>query len=136
MSYPAAALQKAMFDAFTGSGALATAMGGTVRAFDRVDPAYQYPYITFADLEVGDNGNTCEADMYEAFATVHVWSSAVGQVEVKNISEAVREIMTVPFAVFGWMITAAEFSNARHFADVDRLKSHSVLTFRFLLEPS
>lgn len=136
MTYPAAELQKGIYEALVAYAPLAELMGGAVRAFDRVDPAFRYPYLTIGADQTLDGGNTCEPDMYEVFAEVHVWSQAVGKVEAKRITERVREVLGVPFGVDGWTVTAAELRDARHTDDANGITAHSILTFRYLLEPA
>lgn len=136
MTEPSLELQRAMFQALIASEALKTAMGGTVRAYDRVPPSPVAPYITIAEAQVLDNGNTCEPDMFEIFHDLHVWSRAVGMAEAKTISGVLRAVMLALEIATDWKVTVVEAQQARHMMDPDGLTTHSVNTFRFLLEPT
>ena len=135
MSEPALELQRGIFQGLIASEALKAAMGGTVRAYDRVPPDPLPPYISMSEAQVLDNGNACEADMFEIFVDLHVWSRAVGMAEAKTISGAVRAVMLAIDIVTDWKVPVVEFQQARHMNDPDGLTTHSVSTFRFLLEP-
>lgn len=135
MTYPAAPLQKGIFDALSASGSLATAMGGSVRAYDRVPDNPTFPYLTIGTAQILDDGNTCNGNFYEAFVDIHVWSRVVGQVEAKRISEFVRSVLSAAFTVTGWEIKAAQFQGAQHLDDPDGVTAHGVLSFRYLIEP-
>lgn len=135
MSEPALELQRGIYQALIGSAALQSAMGGTVRAYDRVPPNPVAPYITFAEAQALDNGNACEADFFEIFIDLHVWSRSVGMAETKTISGIVRSVMLAMEIATDWKIPVAQFQQARHMNDPDGLTTHSVNTFRFLLEP-
>jgi hypothetical protein len=141
MSEPALELQRGIFQALIASETLKAAMGGTVRAYDRVPagtPAAPlvFPYISFSEAQALDNGNACEADMFEIFVDLHVWSRSVGMAEAKTISGVVRAAMLAIDIVADWKVPIVEFQQARHMNDPDGLTTHSVNTFRFLLEPT
>jgi len=123
--YPAAELQKGIKDALTAIG---------VRAYDRVPPNAIFPYADIPEAQILDDGNTCDDDAFEAFATIHLWSRDVGQVEAKRLTGEIREVLKVPFPVAGFEITNAQFQSANHFTDADGLSAHSVLTFRYLIQ--
>lgn len=135
MSDPAIALQKAVNDVLKASTALATAMGGTIRAYDRVPASYALPYLTFGDDEINDDGNSCDNDFSEAFVTVHVWSEKVGKVEAKNIGGAVRGALATEISITGFRAVVGHFQSGRYFTESDGLITHGVLTFRYLIEP-
>lgn len=132
--YPALALQVGQFQALLASSDLATAMGGTARAYDRVPPVPAYPYVHIPEAQILDDGNACDDDCYEAISTIHVWSRAVGQVEAKRVSAAIVAILREIFTLSEFEITVAQFQNANHFTDADGTTAHSVLTFRYLLQ--
>ncbi len=125
--YPAAELQKGIKDALTAIG---------IRAYDRVPPNAAFPYVDIPEAQILDDGNTCDDDAFEAFATLHLWSRDVGQVEAKRLTGEIREVLKVPFTVAGFEITNAQFQSANHFTDADGLSAHSVLTFRYLIQTS
>lgn len=131
---PGDTLQKALFEALTTSQDVAAAMGGTARAYDRVPVAPEFPYLSFADAQILDDGNSCDDDMFEAFVDIHVWSRAVGQVEAKRIADAVRTALKDGFAMPGWVMSSVTVQGIRHFMDPDGLTAHGIVTLRFLLQ--
>lgn len=139
MSFPAAALQKALYDNLIANAALATAMGGTVRAYDTVPPAPAFPYVVISDGQFLDDGDTCEADRFEAFCDLHVWSRpATGPslVQSKTVAGAVRDCVLAGLTITGWTATALACDGIRHFYDADGVTGRAVVTFRFLIEPA
>lgn len=136
MTEPALELQRSIYQTLIASNALKSAMGGEVRAYDRAPPVPVPPYITFSEAQLLDDGVGCEDDMFEAFVDLHVWSRTVGQAEAKTISGIVRtEMMALEIAA-DWQIKIARVQSTRHMNDPDGLTSHSVITCRFLLEPT
>lgn len=136
MSYPAAALQKAIYDAVMADSALATAMGGTVRAYDRVPSPPTFPYITIPDGQFIDDGDTCEADRFEGYVDLQVWSRAVGQVEAKSIAAALRGCILSGLTITGWTANVIQHQQTIHSMEGDGLTARARLTFRFILEPA
>lgn len=136
MSEPALELQRAIYQALIASPALNSAMGGTVRAFDRVPPrGATFPYLTISEAQLLDDGVACEDDMFEAFVDLHVWSRIVGQAEAKTISGIIRAEMMALTLAADWQIKVSRVQATRHMNDPDGLTAHSVITCRFLLEP-
>lgn len=123
--YPAAGLQKGIYEALTAAG---------VRAYDRVPTDYVMPYATIDDAQILDDGNTCDDDVFEVFATIHYWSRTVGQVEAKLGADTIRGALKAPFLVDGFEITSAKFESALHLTEPDGLTAHAVITFRYLLQ--
>lgn len=134
MSEPSAQLQKGIYEALIASGPLAAFV--STRIFDEVPPGSLFPYITISDAQVLDDGNTCESEMFEIFTDIHVWSRTVGLMEAKRISGLVRTALMALEAVTDWLVVVVEFRGARHGFDPDGLTAHSVVTFRFLLQPA
>ena len=135
MSEPSLELQRGIYQACITSDALKAAMGGTVRAYDRVPPSPAFPYVTISEAQILDDGNTCEDDLFEIFVDLHVWSRTVGMAEAKTISGALRTSMLALEIVTDWNVPVREVQTIRHLNDPDGLTTHSILTARFLLEP-
>jgi hypothetical protein len=131
---PGEPLQKSLYGTLTGSQDIASAMGGAARAYDRVPTAPIFPYLSFSDAQILDDGNTCDDDMFEVFVDIHVWSRAVGQVEAKRIADAVRTAVKDGFPVPGWVMSSVTVQGIRHFMDADGLTAHGIVTLRFLLQ--
>lgn len=134
MSHPGEALQRAVYAALTGHSGLTAAMGGAVRAYDRVPPSPGFPYLYIADLQLLDDGNQCEPDAYVAYQDVHVWSRGAGLVACKRISAQVREAIAA-MTVTGWN-ASVWYESERHMNDGDGLTGHAVVTFKIQLEPA
>jgi hypothetical protein len=104
------------------------------RVFDRVEAGVAFPYIEIGEFQTVDDGAQCH-DGQEVYATLHVWSRAVGQVEVKTIAGAVRgalhEVELDLGAAFQFLEIAHQ--DTRYLKDPDGLTSHAVLTFRALV---
>lgn len=136
MSYPAAALQKAIYDALMADSALAAGMDGAVRAYDQVPAGAKFPYVTIADAQIIDDGNTCEADQFVAFVDLQVWSRVVGNVECKTIAGLVRSAIMAGVTPAAWTVTATDHRDTTHSMDPDGKTARARLNFRFLIQPT
>lgn len=128
-----AALQKAVYDTLLADTALAVEMGGAVRVYDSVPDNAIFPYLSIGSDQIVDNGTSC-SNGSEAFVEVHVWSRAVGRVEAKKISGAVRAALDMPLVITGHKVIVHGFQDARHLNDPDGITAHSVVSFRYLTE--
>jgi hypothetical protein len=105
------------------------------RVFDRVPADVAFPYIELGEFQTLDDGAQCH-DGQELFATLHVWSRTVGQVEAKQIAAAVRGSLHEAELDLGDDFAFLEIAHqdTRYLKDPDGLTSHAVLTFRALVE--
>ncbi|WP_353641321.1 DUF3168 domain-containing protein [Mesorhizobium sp. WSM2239] len=125
-------LQKAIFAALITETAVADG-----RIYDRVPENPTFPYVTIGDAQVINDGNSC-GDGWEVFEDVHLWSrpESGSKVEVKDLAPSVVSRLATTLAVTGFVVILAELNSSRTFRDPDGLTEHSVLTFRFLLDPA
>lgn len=104
------------------------------RVFDRVPADVVFPYIELGEFQTVDDGAQCH-DGQEVYATLHVWSRAVGQVEAKALAGAVRGSLHEAELDLGadWQFLEIAHQDTRYLKDPDGLTSHAVLTFRALV---
>ncbi len=104
------------------------------RVFDRVPADVVFPYVEIGEFQALDDGAQCH-DGQELFATLHVWSREVGQVECKTIAGAVRAVVHETEFDLGPAFQFLEIAHrdTRYLKDPDGLTSHAVLTFRALV---
>ncbi len=104
------------------------------RVLDRVPANVVFPYIEIGDFQTVDDGAQCH-DGVEVYATLHIWSRAVGQVEAKTIAGAVRgSLHEAPLSLgSAWQFIEIAHQDTRHLKDPDGVTSHSVITFRALV---
>lgn len=133
---PSLPLQKAVFDALTAEAA------DDFGVYDRVptDAAGRVQKATFPYAHIGEDHILSEADQCHdassAFATVHVWSRAVGKVEAKQIMARVCRALDAILAIEGFgIVTHQVVDGPRHMTDLDGLTSHSVVTIRYRMAP-
>jgi Protein of unknown function (DUF3168) len=136
MSYPAEALQRALYDKIMNDTGLKSVMGGTSRAFDRVPRNPVFPYITIPDGQFIDDGDTCETDRYEVFVDLQVWSRAVGNIEAKRIAGALRDALLSGLVVPSWLVTTIQCTSIDHLTDPDGLTSRARVAMLFRIEPA
>lgn len=128
MSDPSLSLQKALYEALVTAGVC----GG--RVYDRVPDGAVFPYATIADDTLGDASNTCFTQD-EAFVSIHVWSRAVGHVEVKQQAALVRGALDTEIAMeVPFKAAIGEWDSTRYPPSEDALTAHAVLTFRYLIQ--
>lgn len=136
MNDPSHSLQKGVYAALTASAALATAMGGAVRVYDKVDPAAQYPFIRIGDDEVLGADTSC-FPVWECFVTLHIFSQAAApRPEVKSIADPMRAALVDTIALDDFQVDAAEFQSFRSFFETDGETAHGVMTIRYLVSAS
>ena len=142
MKDPSLPVQAAVYAALPGSAAMAAAIGGAPRVFDRVPQdetgriTAAFPYVAIGEDQVTSEADACH-DASSIFVTVHVWSREVGKVEAKTIMAAVCQALDVKLTVAGFgVIGHAVETGPQHLTDVDGLTSHSVVTFRYRLAPA
>lgn len=140
MSYPAAELQKALYDTIIVNAALKAAMGGEARAYDIVPAEPEFPYITIGQAQLLDEGDTCEDNRFEALCDLQVWSrdtDNVGQVECKRVSGALRDALLAGLTMdAAWLVKVHDHRSTDHFMDPDGITARARLSFRFLIEPA
>ena len=134
MSDPSAPVQKAM------RAALVPVQNGAIpfAVYDRVPEAHEFPYVTLESFQVLRNaeGNTCDEDLCEVTATVHVWSrAAAARVEIELIGDIIVPALAVRLDMAQWRCHAGNNEDANYFWDADGVTGHGVLTFRYLVQP-
>ncbi|HTN41043.1 MAG TPA: DUF3168 domain-containing protein [Asticcacaulis sp.] len=137
MKDPSVPLQKAVYDT------LRAALDISIGVYDRVPadstgtiPIATFPYVHIGEDQIASDADQCH-DASTAYATVHVWSRAVGKVEAKTIMAQVCLALDVKLTVTGFEIIGhAVDDGPRHLDGGDGLTSHSVATFRYRLGPT
>ncbi len=129
MSAPALVFQGAV------RAAIAAAVP-SVPVMDRVPGAGDpYPRIVIGESQGLPNRADC-MDGMEIYLDIHVWSHAVGQVEVKTLADAVVTALDdVDLTLTGHVLDLLLLNGERYLRDPDGRTSHAVLTFRALTHP-
>lgn len=133
MTAPAAELQKAVFSALSGDGALVAALGGG-KIFDHVPAGTAFPYVTFGRTSVYDWSTATESGTEQLF-TLHVWSKARGKAEALAIVERIGALLhDRPLALDGHALVnlRQEYAEVRHDEDLDVY--HGLTRFRAVTE--
>lgn len=131
-------MQAAVFEALSNSSALATAMGGTARIFDKVPDGATYPYLRIGDDQSIDDSNSC-SDGWEVYVTVHIFSQHASgpRPDVKAIGKAVAAALVdenAPLTPTGFSLNLAQYQGMRPpFFEADGITVHGVLTCRYLV---
>lgn len=108
-----------------------------------------FPYIEVPTLQsIGDevvagddDGVEVLDDPTESFVDVHVYSrqradGEGGPPECMAFAGVLRKLLGRELEVDGFRVTLGHFRDARHFTESDRLTGHSVLSFRYLIQPA
>jgi len=132
MTETSLAIQASVIAALKGAAAV-TATAGE-RIYDRVPPTAGFPRVVYGEdqvLQDDADAGACLIEGFEVFVTLHVWSQAVGQVEIKNLAGAVRAALhNATLTVAGYRLLAFEHRGTRYLRDPDGLTSHGVVEFR------
>ena len=137
---PSYAMQVALFGAFTSSAAVAALIGNDAvtnlpRIYDRPSDNPVFPYVTISSAHVVDDWAE-GIDGSEIYQEGHVWSRAVGHVELKKISSIIRAVMCQLLPLQGHRIVVFEYVGTRYLDDPDGVTSHSIVTVRYSTEPT
>lgn len=100
------------------------------RVFDRIPDGAAFPYVAIGSIEVTDAEAEC-VDAATVTATIHVWSQAVGAVECRRISAAVRAALrgwTPSLAADGFDAGPVRHEQTMDMMDGDGLSTHGVVT--------
>jgi hypothetical protein len=130
---PSLELHKAVRDALRGSAALTTLID--TRVYDQPPEKPVFPYVSIGEDEIVDASTTCDV-AFEAYVTVHCWSRARGKPELKRCAAAVYDALNVPLAMTAWTVSEVIFDHTRHQRDPDGVTEHSIVTFRYLIDPA
>jgi hypothetical protein len=131
MADPSLALQDAL---------VATLRAGSppeldARVYDSAPPDASFPYVTVGDDQVTADHAECLEGSVEIATNVHVWSRGVGKVEAKQIAGwIVATLNYAPLTLVGYRLVLIEHDGTHHLGDPDGLTSHSVVTFRALID--
>ncbi len=132
MSDPSLEMQGAMFTVLHSDAAVSSFVAR--RIYDRVPETTTFPYLQFGSFQTLDDGAEC-IDATEVFATIHVWSRTVGQVEAKRIASAVRAALhDKPLALSSFRVVDLRHRSTVMTADPDGESTHGVITFRALID--
>lgn len=117
--------------------ALTSANVAESRIYDQVPSSATFPYVTIGDSQVIDDSNSC-GEAFEVFETIHVWSRPANdsKLELKALLPLVKSAILSISAVSGFTVQVLEFVSAQTNRDIDGETEHSVITFRFLLDPA
>ena len=135
MTAAAVELQKAVFAALSGDGALVAALGGP-RIHDHAPANVPFPYLTFGRSAVYD-WSTSSEDGAEHLFTIHVWSKARGRSQAAQIAEIVHGVLhDADLALTGHVLVnlREEFREIRF--DDDHDVHHATVRFRAVIEPA
>ncbi|MGF7005799.1 DUF3168 domain-containing protein [Aminobacter sp. BE322] len=128
----AVALQKLVHDALRADTAVAAQIAG--RVYDRVPEAPAFPYVSFGAYDfVADDAECIYAG--EHTLQVDIWSRAVGRVQAKQITDAVRRTVhgyEADMGAFGLVEMRAAF--AQVIGDPDGVTSHGIVTVTAMIE--
>lgn len=133
MADPSFSFQIGMADQLLGDPAVTAWVGNGVYA--EVPAQAELPYLSIGDDQIVGLDEVCKTAS-EIVAQVHVWAAGSGRtLTARKIAGAVRTCLTAEFAVDGFEIVLGEFQGALHLDDPSGFITHTVLTFRYLIDP-
>jgi hypothetical protein len=141
MTYPANALQKAVYDRLTGYSPLTAALGGS-KVYDFVPESAAPPYVVIGDDTDADWSTKTWAG-WECTVTIHAWDyEAAGRKSVKtllgHLYDALHE-QEAGLSVSGFTLVQIRYEFAQTFQETaadgapDRYY-HGVMRFRAVIE--
>lgn len=134
MTYPALALQAALYSRLSASSEINALLGGQ-HIFDDVPKSQKPPYVVFAESIHNDWSTGTEPGM-EHSLSLNVWSDQNGRKEALTIAEAIVEALSnLPTILEGHVLVnfTHEFTEVSKDADADLYLAK--LNFRAVTEP-
>jgi hypothetical protein len=128
------ALQRAVYQALSGSSDLTALLGGA-RIYDDAPQAAAFPFITLGQSVIRD-WSTGTEDGAEHSLTLHVWSRGGGKKQTLQIVEAIKDVLhdqPLMLADHHLINLRHEFSEARLDPDGDTF--HGIVRYRAVTEP-
>lgn len=130
------ALQAAYVGRFKGHAGLSALVGSKI--YDRVpQDGAQWPHIEIGEMQVIEDGATCQDHAAEVITTLHVYSDAQGRVEGRKIAAAVRTAIldwTPDLSSRGLACVEHNWTQSRDVSEADGKITHIVITLRALVE--
>lgn len=134
MTYPALALQKAVFAALVADGAVGALVGD--RIHDAAPRNAVFPYVSLGEASLVD-WSTGSEDGAEHRLVLHVWSRERGKSESYAILEALRaRLHDATLELEGHALVNLRFEFADAARDPDGITWHGVARFRAVTEPA
>lgn len=135
MKDPSLPLQKAVHDALVaGLGSTEVYDEVPLDAVGKIKAAF--PFVHIGEDQIVSNADQCH-DACEAFATVQVYSRAVGMVEVKTIMAQVCLLLDVKLTLVGFeVITHSVDFGPQYLKQPDGLTKKGVATFAYKMGPT
>lgn len=134
MASPAGPYKVAQEAALRASGALTTAMGGTLRIYTEVPTGAVLPYIVLGNDQILIENSDCAAEA-EVFSTLGVWSrkSPLDKgAQARAIGSAILDALNLQLTIPGWDVDEWEVQSEQYSTDPDQ-STKGVLTMRYLL---
>lgn len=131
MSDPSLALQGAIIARLR-----AQVVGLSGRAYDRAPQTVAFPHVEFGETQTLDDGADC-VDGTEIYITLHLWSRAVGAVEARMLSAAIRTAVRdwrPDLSAAGYRCIDFQHRETRVLADPDDVTTHAVVTLRAIID--
>lgn len=125
-------LQAAIYTALTNSGALADLVSS--RIYDNVPQETVYPYVAIGDDTINDGGSHT-AFGHETTVTIHAWSQYAGRKEVKQIMEAIYDLLHQGegnLSLSGHRVILCRREFAETLIDPDGRTHHGISRFRVI----
>lgn len=105
------------------------------RVYDSVPTGATFPYVKVGDDQVTGDHAECLEGSVEIATNIHVWSRGVGKVEAKQIAGwIVSTLNGAALTLVDYRLVLIEHDGSHHLGDPDGLTSHSVVTFRALID--
>lgn len=129
------ALQGAIVAALKTNSEMIAEFGGAPRIHDRVPDPPVFPYVVIKDIEELNLSTDCQG-LWELFATVRVWSRAVGRVEARRIGGIAKGALSVVLPLPAPLVMKEKGApESTHCIDGDRdgVTTQCIVRVRFLV---
>ncbi|MYL98408.1 DUF3168 domain-containing protein [Novosphingobium sp. FGD1] len=123
MNDPSLPLQAAIYAALTAAG--------VEHVFATVPPGTSLPWTVIGDDQVLAAFEA--AEMYECFATIHVFGKKPIN---KKQAALVMAALNAPITIEGFTVSEYGFEDSRNVEEKDNQIGHTVMSFRYLVQPA
>lgn len=125
-----AQVQKALYDALTGSPVAAMVTG----IYDHVDQGTAFPYVVMGEDAASEWDTDTELGA-DSLLTIHSWSREKGRLQTKEIQEAIYTVLhRAELIIADAIFYSLDWQFSDSFLEPDGETRHGVMRFRLLYD--
>lgn len=128
------AVQDALYEGLRADSGVQALLGNPARLYDHVPPDATFPFVTLGAMQA-EGFDTSQHNGNSLRATLHIWSRARGNKEVKQIMDALtNRLHGGALSIAGQQLVMCRMLSAVTELDDDGLTQHGLLQFQIITQ--